>query len=54
LKPVAYWSPTPLQNDFSWFSKMKYFHEKEILGKNEENHLKEQNKLFLMVYGLPK
>ena len=33
---------------------MKYLLKQEIHNKNEENTLKELNKIFLMVYGLPK
>jgi len=33
---------------------MKYILKKETHNKNEENTLKELNKIFLMVYGLPK
>jgi len=33
---------------------MKYLLKKETHNKNEENNLKELNKIFLMVYGLPK
>jgi hypothetical protein len=43
-----------LQTEFSFFCKMKYLLEEETHNKNEENTLKELNKIFLMVYGLPK
>jgi hypothetical protein len=33
---------------------MKYLLEKETHNKNGDNTLKELNKVFLMVYGLPK
>jgi hypothetical protein len=44
----------PLQTDISCFCKMKYLLEKETHYKNEDNTLKEQNEIFLTMYGLPK
>jgi len=42
--------PAPLQTEFSRFCKMKYLLEKETHNKNEGNHLKELNEIFLMVW----
>jgi hypothetical protein len=39
---------------FSRFCEMKYHIKKETHNKNEDNSLKELNKIFLIVYGLPK
>ena len=44
----------PLQTESSCFCKMKYLLKKETINKSEETHLKELNKIFLMIYGLPK
>ena len=38
----------------SCFCEMKYLLEKETHNKNEDNTLKEQNEIFLTVYGLRK
>jgi hypothetical protein len=46
--------PAPLQTELSHFCEMKYLLEKETHNKNGDNTLKELNKVFLMVYGLPK
>ena len=46
--------PGTLQTEFSWFCEMKYLLKKEPITKNEENTLKELNKIFPTVYGLPK
>ena len=51
---IIIWSFPPLQTDISHFCKMKYLHKKETHNKNEDNTLKERNKIFLTVYGLPK
>jgi len=44
----------PLQTDISHFCKIKYLLKKETHTKNEDNILKEIDKIFLTVYGLPK
>ena len=46
--------PAPLLTEFSRFCEMKYLIEEETHNKNEEHTLKELNKIFLTVYGLPK
>jgi hypothetical protein len=43
----------PLQTVFSFFQNI-FFRKKETHMKNGENHMKEQNKSFQMVYVLPK
>ncbi len=44
----------PLQTYINHFCEMKYLLKKETHNKNEDNTLKEQNEIFLTVYGLPK
>jgi hypothetical protein len=43
--------PAPLQTEFSRFCVMKYILKKETHNKNEENTLKELNKIFLTAMG---
>jgi hypothetical protein len=50
---VPHRSPSPLQTECSRFCEVKFL-KKETHNKNEENTLNKLNKIFLMVYGLPK
>jgi len=50
LRMILYGPPDPLQTELSRFCKIKFLLEKETDNKNKENHLKELDEIFPMVW----